>query len=84
MRNKVHCISYLILCSVFTVHAASTVECATYKYGDDLDVKSVVSINNNGTTDFDCGAVNEEMEYKDSNGKLHKLVYQAVSKSCQW
>ncbi|WP_170234347.1 DUF2790 domain-containing protein [Azomonas agilis] len=65
-------------------YALEATEAHTYFYGDDLDIASVVLIKTSDSINFDCGALSEEMIYKDSNGKEHKLIYKVVSKSCQW
>lgn len=61
--------------------STNTQDCA---HTEILDIHSVVSIKTADAPNFDCGSTSEEMIYKDSSGELHRLVYQVVSKSCQW
>ncbi|AZZ45423.1 hypothetical protein C1896_11240 [Pseudomonadaceae bacterium SI-3] len=50
-----------------------------YSYGTQLDISQVISLTENSSN---CGLVDAEMTYLDSDGKKRVLVYRKLSATC--
>ncbi len=53
-----------------------------YRYGQDLDVHEVISIDSEPGTGA-CGLTTETMVYRDSHGRTHTLKYEVPGDACQ-
>ncbi|UCL88343.1 MULTISPECIES: DUF2790 domain-containing protein [Pseudomonas] len=66
----------------FGAQAADTQPVEQYHYGQKLDVKKVVAIQEEAASPFDCGIVNARMDYLDSHGQPHSLAYRKFATDC--
>lgn len=66
----------------FGAQAADSQPVEQYHYGQKLDVKKVVAIQEEAASPFDCGIVNARMDYLDSQGQPHSLAYRKFATDC--
>ena len=66
----------------FGAQAADTQPVEQYHYGQKLDVKKVVAIQEEAASPCDCGIVNARMDYLDSHGQPHRLAYRKFATDC--
>lgn len=62
--------------------AVETPPVEQYHYGQKLDVKKVLAIQEDAGSPFDCGIVNARMYYLDSQGQPHSLAYRKFATAC--
>ncbi len=51
-----------------------------YAYGDDLDIKEVISVKSDPMA---CNIVPATMTYRDSKGEVHTISYKVIGAGCQ-
>lgn len=66
----------------FGAQAADSQPAEAYHYGQKLDVKQVIAIQEEAASPFDCGIVNARMDYLDSHGQSHSLAYRKFATNC--
>lgn len=74
----------LVACMPLVALANEPLEVEEYHYGMNLDVDQVVSVKSNQPDGqlSNCGLVEKEMIYKDSQGQQHDLKYEVMSTGC--
>lgn len=79
--KRVTAVTALLISFLPLISLADEAVSVDYKYGHQLDVREVISVNT-VKSDDSCGIQEKELIYKDSQGKEQKVVYEAISSGC--
>jgi len=74
------CLITVLSAGAMPAMAQSSATSETYSYGTQLDISQVISLTENSS--HNCGLVDAQMTYLDSEGKQRVLTYRKLSATC--